>query len=120
MPAAKYNLEIEQGATFRRIITWRDSDGALINLTGYQILFQVRRTLVSEDTLIDFDSSALATGQTIGPLNATGIIDITLSATLTGDLDFDNAKWDLVTVSPGSVRDRILEGVVNLDKAVTR
>ena len=35
MPAGKYNIIIEQGATYDVEIQYRDSNNEVINLTGY-------------------------------------------------------------------------------------
>ena len=34
MTAAKYDIQIEQGATFRRVLRWEQSDGTPVDLTG--------------------------------------------------------------------------------------
>ena len=36
MPAAKHNLYIEQGTNFDFEVIYKDSEGNLVNLTGYQ------------------------------------------------------------------------------------
>lgn len=120
MSAAKYDLEIEQGATLRRVIVWRDPAGAAINLTGARVLFQVRDNPDAVSTHLAFDSAALATGMTIGPLNDTGTIDFTVSNAITALLDFTVGSWDLLVQSAGGQRDRVLEGRATLKLAVTR
>lgn len=39
---AKIDFEAKQGATFRRLMTYRDSSNALVDLTGYTARMQVR------------------------------------------------------------------------------
>jgi hypothetical protein len=118
--AAKYNLEIEQGATLRRVITYTDPDGALIDLTGSRVLWQIRDNPDAPVAILSFDSDNLTTGQSCGPLDATGTIDFSVSDEITSVLDFSLAQWDLVVESAGGERDRLLEGKATLDRGVTR
>lgn len=120
MAAAKYDLVIEQGATLRRVIVWRDSAGAPIDLTGARVLFQVRANVAASTALIDFDSATLASGMTIGPLDDTGTIDFSVSDELTLALNFQTAAWDLFVESAGGEREKVLEGSVKLLRSVTR
>lgn len=120
MAAATHNLVIEQGSTFNLNITWQDANDALVNLTGYVIRMQIRETVDADTTLVDFDSADLTAGQTIGTLDATGVIDVTLSDEVTAALDFVNGVYDLVAESSGGVVSRVVEGRVTFIKAVTR
>lgn len=120
MAAAKYDLVIEQGATLRRVIRYRDSTGADVDLTGARVRFQVRQNADSADTFLDFDSDNLQDGMTIGTLDDSGTIDFTVSGDLTALLDFTLARWDLLVITAGGETDRVLEGKASLDRAVTR
>lgn len=121
MPALKYTLVIEQGATFRRKVIWKDKTGALINLTGARVEFQVRETRVSPLTLIDFDSNMLTAGQSLGhALDATGIIHVVLSDTITSALNFTAGVWDMFVTIAGGERDKLFYGTSALKSAVTR
>ena len=42
--AAVYDITIEQGATFRLSLVWKDSSNVPVNLTGYTARMQVRRS----------------------------------------------------------------------------
>lgn len=118
--AAKHNIVIEQGATFPLYVTWNDPDGSPIDLTGARVRLQVRQTPASTAKLVDFDSAALVAGQTIGPLNTTGVISIKLSAALTAPLTFTLAEWDLVITLAGGEVTRLLEGKASVSPSVTR
>jgi hypothetical protein len=39
MTAGNFSLTIEQGATFSLVITYKDSAGSAINLTGFSIRY---------------------------------------------------------------------------------
>lgn len=118
--AAKHNIVIEQGATFPLNIKWQDSDQNPINLTGYRVRMQIRQTPESVTTLLSFDSNSLTTGQAIGALNATGVIDIALSAAITTALTFRLAEWDLTVTSAGGEVTRLVEGKASVSPGVTR
>lgn len=120
MTAAQHNIVIEQGTTFERTITWRDSAETLIDLTGYRIRMQVRAEADSATTYVDFDSEALGAGMTIGSLDATGVIAIALAPAATSPLVFTNAVYDLLAISGGGVTYRLLEGRATVIPAVTR
>ena len=116
----RYDTVIKQGTTFRRTIYYRDELGAIVDLTGARVLFQIRESADSADTLLDFDSDNLRDGQTIGPLNDTGTISFVVSGDLTAVLDFSLAVWDMYVVFPGGEDDCLFEGKISLKKAVTR
>jgi hypothetical protein len=118
--ARRYNLLIEQGATFQHTINWSDPDGDPINLTGYRIRFQIRQSPASATKLLDFDSNALGSGMHIGDLDATGVISITLDPSVTSALAFTAAEYDITATSGGGAVYRLHEGKAALLLGVTR
>ena len=115
MPAATYNIKIEQGATFELTATYTDSAGAAIDITGYSARMQVRRTKNSSTTLLDLTS---VSGITI--TGASGLLEIVASATLTAAITGTVGVYDLEIESAGGVVTRLLEGAVEISKEVTR
>jgi len=121
MPAATHNLTIEQGATLRRVITWKAPGGDLVDLTGARVEFQVRTSITaSGPPLLKFDSDNLVSGMTIGPLDTTGVIDFRVDGSVTSGLSFKTGEWDLFVTLAGAERDKLLKGKVTLDPSVTR
>lgn len=116
MSAERYNLKIEQGATFRFDITYRDSAGVPINLTNHIVRMQVR-PIVSSPTIL-VNASTTNGKIVVTPLD--GRIVVTLSATETAALNFSNARYDLEIEAPNSVVTRLVEGSVVLSPEVTR
>ncbi len=114
------DLIVNQGATWPFKATWKDKNGVLVNLTGYQIRSQVRPFLSSSAILFEMNSASPAAGVSFGPLDASGEIEITLSANFTAALSFDNAVYDMEAVSPSGQVTRILQGNMALSKEVTR
>ena len=116
MAAGRYNIKIEQGATFRFEIVYRDSNSAIVNLTGYTARMQIRPIPSSATILVN---ASTANGKiVITPL--LGQIVVSLTATETAALDFTSARYDLeIEASNGTVT-RLIEGVVTLSPEVTR
>ena len=112
--AAEYNIEIEQGATWKRLLTLRDSASALIDLSGYTALLQIRSSVKSNKKLVELTETS---GLTLG--GAAGTLLITFSDAITAALDFETAVYDL-KINSGSETTRLLEGKVTLDKQVSR
>jgi hypothetical protein len=114
--ANRYNLEINQGATFSLTATWKDSTGAAINLTGYTARLQVRENYASTTTIVSLTSSS---GITLG--GAAGTVTIIITASATSALI---APWagvyDLELVDASGVVTRLLEGAATVSPEVTR
>jgi hypothetical protein len=109
------NLEIPQGATWNRVITYMDSNRVPIDLTGYTAKMQLR-----SDYGQKFAYLTLSTGTgeiVITPL--TGTIEITISATVTKALKVYTYVYDLEITSPGSVVTRLLQGKITVTPEVT-
>lgn len=117
---AKYDLVVDQGSTLRFQAFWKNPDGSAIDITGYKVLFQIRREPNSSVKLLGFDSSVPVVGQTIGTLGPAGLIDITISDEITAGLPAEVCTWDLLVEAPGGVRDKLLFGRAFIRPTVTR
>lgn len=113
--ADTYDLYIDQGATFERVITWKQTNGTPVDLTGYSARMQIRRTKSNETALVSLTN---ANGITLG--GTSGTIAISISAAVTEALTFRRAVYDLELVSPNGSVYRLLQGAVALSKEVTR
>jgi hypothetical protein len=116
MAAETHNITIEQGATFRLNLVWKDSGGTPINLTGYTARMQVRRKHTSPDPpLLTFttENGAITLGGALGTIAIVGL------ATLTDDVDIKSGVYDLELVS-GTEVTRLIEGAVTITPEVTR
>lgn len=114
MSAGAYDITCEQGATFSRTLTVKDSNGDARDLSDYTARMQVRRTTSSSTTLVE-----LTTENGRISLNSDGEISLSLSATETAALT-DEGVYDLeIEDSSGNV-ERVVEGSFNLDLEVTR
>lgn len=124
MTAANFNFEvnsegtpyIEQGASFRVPLIWKDSDGLPNDLTDYTARMQVRAAKEATDILLELTSE---NGRLVlGGLD--GTITITLTATETAAIDWCKGVYDLEVVAPDGFVTRLLEGRVSVSKEVTR
>lgn len=115
MTAGIYDIIIEKGATWNPVITWKNSDGTAIDLTGYSARLQVRESVTASSTVISLTSGS---GITLG--GTAGTISLLLSATDTAALTFEKGVYDLELVSGSGVVYRVLQGRVTVSPEVTR
>jgi hypothetical protein len=112
--AGVYNFTIEAGTDFSKQITWRNSAGALVNLTGYSARMHLKRQVadvLSLFTLTDANGR-IALGGAAGTITLTiADADTTL---LTGAY-----VYDLELVSGAGVVTRLLKGTITVDPEVT-
>lgn len=115
MPAGNYNIVIEQGATFDRLITITEPDGNLKNLTGYSARMQIRRDIDADAMLIELTDAngRIELGGTLGTVRL--LINAADTAALAR-----GGVYDLELIDGGGAIERLLQGQVRLDKEVTR
>lgn len=115
MPAGTYNITAEQGATFSRVLTWRDSANALINLTGYTARMQVRTDYASSTAELSLTTE---NGKiTLG--GALGTITLLVSASDMAVMPARSFVYDLEMVNGATVT-RLVEGSFAVKAEVTR
>lgn len=115
MAAASYDFLIEQGATFSKTIAWKNDAGVPVNLTGYTARMHIRKTLSGTDPMISLTTE----NGRIALDSSNGRITLTISATDTSNLTVGGV-YDLELVAPSGVVTRLIQGVVELSKEVTR
>jgi hypothetical protein len=111
---ATWNPVARQGETFVRVITWKDSTGALVNLTGYTAKLQLRDTQTSSVVDEFTESTGLALG------GAAGTITWTVTATETALLPVGSLAYDLRLTSGAGVVTYPVAGFVNVKKRITQ
>lgn len=117
MPAAQKDFIIEQGATFERILIWKDSTGTPVDVSAYSAKMQIRDCDALDTVLLE-----LSTGNGRIILNTNpGEIKLLITAVDTSAITFKSGVYDLVLTSttPAYVK-RLLKGVVTLDKWITQ
>jgi nucleoside phosphorylase len=113
--AEKMDLYVDSGATYTNGVEFRDSAGALVNLTGYTAALKVRPTVESSTVSL---SLTQASGITLG--GVAGTVDFTFTAAQTTTLASGNYVYDLKVTSAGGVATRLVEGDVIVSAEVSR
>jgi len=106
------NIIIDQGSTFQADIDVTDSAGDALNLTGYTVAGQMRKTYTSTTATNFTGQVQSATG---------GTVRISLSATETNALKAGRYVYDteITKTATGEVT-RVIEGQVDVTPGVTR
>jgi len=113
MPAANYDILIEQGATYSQEFVWKDSEGDPVDLTGYTARMKIRQ-LKTDNVIVSLTSGS---GITLGN---DGSITLFISASSTELLPLCKGRYDLELVNGGGIVTRLLQGQVTISAEVTR
>jgi len=111
--AAYVELYMDQGTTFRNVINLTDDlTNSYINVSGYQVRSQMRRSYYS----------ANATANLVCTItdSANGEISITLAAANTSNIKAGRYLFDLETVDRSNITVRVLEGIITVTPEITR
>lgn len=111
MSAGKYNIDIEQGADWGRTLQLYAED-AVMPLTGYSFAGKIRQEKGSTLTMAVFTTAITNAAQ--------GIIYISLANSVTSTLTAGTAYYDVEMTYPDSTKIRLLEGMINITREVTR
>ena len=109
--SGKLDLTIEQGATFSRTITIKDSSNVAVNITSDTFAGEVRKRHQSGTTEAAF-TFTITDG-------ANGEVTATISATDTAAMDAGDFVYDIEWTSGATVT-RLLEGTATVTPEVTR
>lgn len=115
-PAGTYNIVADQGATFSRQLTWKDTAGSAVNLTGYTGRMQLRSQIDATGAAVlelTTENNRIVLGGTAGT------IDLSVAATAMADVVASTYVYDLELVS-GSVVTRLVQGTFEVRGEVTR
>lgn len=115
MLAGNYNFTIDQGAHFERVVTIKNADDTLYDLTGYTARMQIRTEIDSEDVVISLttENGRISLG------GESGTITLTLLASLTEDITTDGV-YDIEIIDAENRVFRVLKGKIKLEPEVTR
>ena len=105
------NIFIDQGATFTTTVTVTDANGDAVNLSGYSVAAQIRKTFLS--------STSTAFTASISNASA-GEITISLTDSQTTSLDAGRYVYDVLITASGGTKTRVVEGQVTVNPSVTR
>lgn len=117
MAAFKLNIKLDQGATNRKLVTWKTGDPALpVDLTGCTATAQLRSTVTSTEVL---GTLSTALGTIILGGN-TGTVELIFKPELTIGVSWRSAVYDMEITFPNTDITRLLEGAIALSPEVTR
>lgn len=105
------NLYIDQGSDFSAIVTLNNQDGTPINLTGFAVKSQFRKSYQSS-VAVDFIVSLYNAPQ--------GKIRLQLPANSSSSVAAGRYLYDVEITSPSNERKRALEGVVVITPEITK
>lgn len=120
MPAAQYNFSIEQGASFKMSLIYKDADENIKDLTGWcaRLMWTTDEGVLQAFSTTNLDF-ALYRFDLFGN---EGKLLLQLPASLTNTFTFENAKYDLEIESPnelyaggGKEIIRVLYGTITID-----
>lgn len=116
MTANRYDITIEQGATFDELtLVYRDAASTPINLTGYEAWLQVRE---------EIGGRVLASATSLNgriTLSNLGVITIAIPATETAGMNVPRAVYDLfLKPASGTPVKKLLYGDVTVNPSVSR
>lgn len=111
--AAYVELYMDQGATFNNTINLTDDiTNAPINIAGYTITSQMRRSYYSANASANI---------TCAVANATnGLITMSVTAANTANIKPGRYVFDIKMVDTANVTSRVLEGLITVTPAVTK
>lgn len=116
MTAGNYDFTLEQGTTFTKSFVWKDSNNAVINLSGYSARLQIR---AYKDSVTKLVEATTQNGKLVITANL-GKIALTLPPADTNGITFEQGLYDLEVEASNGVVTRLLEGIVTFSKQVTR
>lgn len=111
-----YDFTIYQGATFSRILTWKDGNEDPVDITGFTARMQIRESVDAADPFLSLttENGGIALG------GAAGTITLTISSTGTAALSQSSGVYDLEMIDGDGIVSRLLEGSVLISREVTR
>ena len=108
--AIKANLQIDQGTTFQTSINVTDDNDAVVNLTGYSAVAQMRKHFTSSN------STSFVTS--ISP--SIGVVTLSMTANTTNLLVPGRYVYDCELTDTNGAVTRLVEGIVTVTPGVTR
>jgi hypothetical protein len=105
------NLYVDAGANYSNIITVTATNGQPLDLTGYTVASQMRKSYGSS-TAYAFTTSIYIAPQ--------GKVRLQLSASQSEAIPAGRWLYDVEITSPSSVKTRVVEGIVTVNPQITQ
>ena len=105
------NLFVDAGATYSNIITVSASNGQALDLTGYTVASQMRKSYASS-TVYNFTSSIYIANQ--------GKVRLQLTPQQSEAIPAGRWLYDVEITSPSGTKTRVVEGIVTVTPQITQ
>jgi hypothetical protein len=105
------NLFVDAGSDYSNIITVSSTNGQPLNLTGYTVASQMRKSYSS--------STAYPFAATIYDA-ATGRVRLQLSAATSSGIPAGRWLYDVEITSPSGTKTRVVEGITTITPQITQ
>ena len=115
MTAGAYDITAEQGAAFAMRATYKDSNAAAVDLTGYTARMQVRKSVASATVILELTTSNSRI--TLG--GSAGTVDLAVTAADMAAISAGVYVYDLELVNDSAVT-RLIQGAFTVSAEVTR
>jgi len=109
--AAQHNFQADSGATFSRVLSWRNPDGTPVDLTGWSATWRARRKLSDAAAVID------EVPVVDGPA---GTVTLALTGAETALLSGRYVYAVRLSAGGGEPSERLVEGVIDFSPDVVR
>lgn len=116
MSAGQLDLSIEKGATYRKVLIWKDSSKNIIDITGYTARMQIRSSVTAPSFLVELTTE----NSRITITGAEGKIELYISDTDTSALQGTQGVYDLELISTTNDVIKLLRGNVSMVDEVTK
>jgi hypothetical protein len=113
--AQTYNTVIDQGADWFLNVTWEDTAGDPINVTGYTAALQLRTSPLARTYVLSLATGG--NGITVDGPN--GLFNIHATAEQTAEITPGRYTYDL-EINSGSVITRLIQGTIEVSANTTR
>jgi hypothetical protein len=113
--AGNYNFTIDQGAHFERVVTIKNPDDSLYDLTNHTARMQIRTEIDSEVVVLELttENGRIVLGGNLGTI--TLIIDSSDTENISTD-----GVYDIEIIDDSDRVFRVLKGKIRLEPEVTR
>lgn len=104
-------LDVDQGSDFASIIDLENDDNTAINLTGFTVYSQFRKSYGSVNAY-SFVASVYSATE--------GKIQLSLLGSFTSSIRAGRYVYDVEIVSANNIRTRVIEGILTINPEVTK
>jgi hypothetical protein len=116
MTAGSYNFTIEQNTRFYKVLVWRDSTGALVNLSSFTGAVMKIWDVTTKNLILTLTTTPDANGNVITLGGAAGTVTLLIKTATTTTMSFREATYKLRINDASSEGDRLLQGTISFSK----